>query len=192
MIAAPEFTSNLKAVFCRNTTALTDAQVAWLTKRQGVPPLALAYDADGYGWPIGAAKIEQVGRRFEFRPEDGVGAFVVIARDEAGDAADLVAWEPKGDWTAPWLGDVPLLGMQDLLAQRDDGPLRVHHGVLKWLQDSRNGVVVLAPAHARRILDGLTLEADDIEHGVALRRSLTAPPPRVVVRAAVTSSEVAA
>ncbi|WP_237482653.1 hypothetical protein [Lichenibacterium dinghuense] len=175
--------TNLKASFLANTKGLTQVQIDWLTRRNGVPPLALAYDGDGYGWPIGAAKVERVGRRFQFRPEDGVGAFVVIARDDLGGPADLVAYEPKAGWTAPWLGAVPLLGLQDLLAQRDDGPLRVHRDMLTWLQDDRAGVVILAPGEARRILEGLTLQADDLAHGEDLRRLLTPPRPRIMVPA---------
>ncbi len=175
--------TNLKASFLANTTALKQVHLDWLTKRHSIPSLALAYDADGYGWPIAAAKVERVGRRFQFRAEDGVGAFVVIARDDMGDSADLVAFEPKAGWTAPWLGHVPMLGLHDLLAQRDDGPLRVHRGMLEWLQDDRAGVVILAPGEARRILEGQTLQADDLDHGEELRRLLTPPRPRIVVPA---------
>ncbi len=175
--------TNLKASFLANTTALKQAHLDWLTRRHGVPSLALAYDGDGYGWPIGAAKVERVGRRFQFRAEDGVGAFVAIARDDMGDPADLIAYEPKAGWTAPWLGAVPLLGLHDLLAQRDDGPLRVHRGMLEWLKDNRTGVVVLAPGEARRVLEGMTLQADDLDHGEELRRLLTPPRPRIVVSA---------
>lgn len=173
--------TNLKAAFCANTTALTSAQIQWLSVRHGVPSLALAYDGDGFGWPIGAAKVEKVGRQFQFRPEDGVGAFVAIARDDLGAAADLIAYEPKAGWTAPWLGTVAMLGLQDVLSQRDDGPLRVHRGMLDWLQNDRVGVVILVPSEARRVLEGLTLQAADLDHGGELRRLLTPPRPRIVV-----------
>ncbi len=175
--------TNIKASFLANTTTLKQTHLDWLTKRHSVPPLALAYDGDGFGWPIGVSKVEKVGRRFQFRPEDGAGAFVVIARDDAGDVADLVAWEPKAGWTVPWLGEVPMLGMQDVLAQRDDDPLHVHRGMLEWLQDDRTGVVILVPGEARRILEGTTLRADDVGHGEDLRRLLSPPRPRIVVSA---------
>ena len=180
MTASPD---NLAEAFFANTGPLRQAHIDWLVIRHGVPGMALACDGDGDGWLLATAKVERVGQRFHFRPEDGTGAFAIVARDDVGWGVDIVAWEPRAGWVAPWLGEVPALGLQDLLAQRNGGPLRVHRGVLEWLRDGRNGLVILAPADCRRLLGNLTVQADDVEHGTDLRRILTAPTPRIVVSA---------
>ncbi len=169
--------------FFARTRRLSRVQLDWLMTRHGVPPLALAGDGDGNGWMIATARVERVGRRFAFRPEDGSEALIVVARDELGADLDLVAWSPRGGWTAPWIGDAGLLGLQDLLSQRFVDPLRVCADFLSWLKGGRNGVLILDPREARRHLAGLTLMADDLEHGAKLKRLLEGPAPRIVVPA---------
>ncbi len=170
--------------FFANVRPLDQRQIDWLTQRHGVPVMALAGDGDGTGWCLATARVERVGRRFDFRPEDGVGAFVTVARDEDGWGVDLVAWDPKGEWITPWVGgEVAVLGQHELLAPRLGEPLAVHRDALSWLRAGRSGVVILPPASARRLLENLPLQADDVQHGEELRRLLTPPRPRIMVPA---------
>ena len=172
------------AAFFANVRPLDQRQIDWLVRRHGVPVMALAEDGDGIGWGLATAKVEKVGRRFDFRPEDGVGAFVTVARDEDGWGVDLVAWDPKAEWILPWIGgEVAMLGQHELLMPRMDEPLAVHRDALSWLCAGRSGVVILAPAPARRLLENMPLQADDIAHGEELRRLLTPPRPRIMVKA---------
>ncbi len=172
---------DIAAAFFIRTRGLDQRQIDWLIRRHGVPVLALAEDGDSDGWAIGSAKVEKVGRRFEFRPEDGDEALIVVARDELGHDLDLVAWSPRGGWTAPWIGNAGLLGLQDLLSVRFVDPLAVRRDFLSWLRADRTGIVILDQRVARRELAGLMLQAEDLEHGLALRRLLEGPPPRIVV-----------
>ena len=166
--------------FFARTGSPTQAQIDWL-KRHGAAGMTLIRDGDGDGFPLGVARVERVGRHFGFRDEDGAGAFVFVARDEDGEPADLVAWEPRTNWVAPLNGWVALLGQHEVLAPRMGGPLAVHRDALGWLRGDRAGVVILNKARARLLLEGQTLEAEDVEHGHELRRILAAPEPRIVV-----------
>jgi hypothetical protein len=113
--------------------------------------------------------------------DDGaVMAFVVVARDQLGDASDLIAFGARGG-VAPWLGREPLLGAQRVLAPRLGEPLRVFPNVLKWLAGGRDGVVVLNWRRAAERLAGLTLAVVDVEFGQVLRDRLTRPAPSIVV-----------
>ena len=148
-----------------------------------LPIAALCNDPDGQGFAIGVARIEKAGRCFEFL-EDGVRAVIILARDEDGEPIDLVAWLPNEGWFAPWLGTVPLLGMQELAAPRLNTPLPVYLEPGGWLRGGREGVTILDRKRAWLPLEGVTIAAASVEHGVELRRILDRPKPRIVVSSA--------
>lgn len=148
----------------------------------GVSIQALANDTDGQGLAIGVARVEKCGRRFEF-VEDGANAVVVVARDEEGTAADLVAWMPNEGWFGPWLDTLPLLGMHNLFAPRLGDPLPAFLDPADWFRADRDGVVILNRQHAWRLLEGVTVAASTVEDGVKLRKVLETPKPKIVVRA---------
>ena len=174
--------ADLAVAFFASTVNPKQTQLAMLVDRLGVPATALANDNDGEGFAIGVAKIEKTGRRFEF-VEDGSNAVVIVARDEAGEPADLVAWLPNEGWFGAWFDALPLLGMHDLFAPRLGEPLPVFLDILDWFRAGRAGVVILDRKHAWRALEGVTVAAANIDDGIALRSILETPKPKIVVRA---------
>jgi hypothetical protein len=117
--------------------------------------------------------------------EDGfVPAFVILARDEFGDACDLVAWAPGEARVAAWLGRASMLGLESLWAPgiMYDGALVVHETPREWLRSERQGVVVVEPQRAAPLLrEAKHLCASTAEHGFSLRSLLASRPPRIVV-----------
>ena len=156
--------------FFTHTRNLRMAEINWLLG-QGVTPLALAKDPGEIGFVIGAAKVVFNANHFDFAKHDAdldVSALVMVARDEAGDVADLVAWRPKDQIVAPYACSVSMLGQHNIERPRLGEPLLVHSDPLHWLRADRQGVVVLNPQRAWSLLfDAGELQAANVEHGLS-------------------------
>jgi hypothetical protein len=116
--------------------------------------------------------------------ETAVDAVIFLARDELGDPADLVAWEPRRNRMAAWWGDAPLLGMDELYAPRLDPEraLLVHETALAWLLGERNGVVICDPSKAASVLRAAApLKASSDNFGRRLHTLLKLAPPHIYV-----------
>jgi hypothetical protein len=161
---------------------LDQAGIEWF-RRRGVPITAL-------GLPLAvmthAVWFDRC--RFEFeacRPSgEPQRAIVFPALNEFGDLADLVAWHPKSNALATWLGRVVVLGEEQIFGPRLGEPLVVHPSPLEWLKASREGVVVVDPMRARPILQfaGPLMVADAAERR-RLQEMLTIRPPTIRVAA---------
>lgn len=163
--------------------SLTPKAVRWLL-RQGIPPTAiLAGDV-----PMLCAEVTFAGKRFEFarhRPSDDVvTAFVLPVFDQWGDNTDLAAWHPT-EGVALWLGNVAMLGEEQVQQPRLGEPLEVHATVLAWLRSNRQGVVVLHQSRALPMLRAAApLLVDDTHFAAKLHDALTIKAPQILVRAA--------
>ncbi len=126
-------------------------------KSMGVPVLALVSDLDGMGHSIRQDRIETRDGRFEFgryvNHEMVRDAMVALAFDRDGHATDIVAWRTGPEpVVASWLGQIGLLGEENLDGARLGEPLVVHPDPLAWLRCGRDGVVVVDPARAGPLL----------------------------------------
>ena len=164
--------------FFSNTRGLRQPEIDWLLA-QGVPALALAKDHGEIGFVIAASKVVFGDSHFDFADDDaehGVAALIMVARDENGDVADLVAWRPRDQLIAPYLGAVSMLGQHNVGMPRLGEPLLVHPEPLNWLRAARDGVVVLNPQHAWAILaDAGDLPGGERRAWPRLTRSPAAP-----------------
>ena len=177
--------SDVISCFFSSTKTPRQPKLDWLTKRHHVPNLALGGDHGMSGYVIGSANVEFDRHLFDF-VEDGDGAaaaIVIVARDLTGMPIDLVAWAPKTDMVATLYGRAVLLGEQNVFGPKLNGPLAIHRSVLGWLRAGRRGAVVLDRRRAWRVLDGIPVIAEDVEHGLGLRKVLTAPSPSIMVTA---------
>ena len=174
MISAAE----ICAVFFANTYVPRQVTINYLRSR-GVPANALAHDGDGGGYAVGTARVSFVGRYFDF-DDAGIYALVVIARDEFGDAADLVAFDKRN--IATRLGRCCLLGETEVAEHLRLDPMAVHRTPLEWLCAGRRGVVILHPGRARWLLQDLGLLAHDVDHGVELQHVLSGPVADIRIR----------
>jgi hypothetical protein len=115
--------------------------------------------------------------------EDGVPAFVFLARDEFGDACDLVAWAPGEARVAVWLGRASMLGLDQLWQPRlmQEGALPVCETPLEWLRAERRAVVILDPTRARWSLYRTNLIVSDVAFGCRVREALRWPAPQIFV-----------
>jgi len=129
-------------------------------KASGIPTMALVEGKLGLGRCLKKARVvlDSSGRRFEFERfsrfhTDADAAFIVLALDRDGEPADLVAWraEPSG-FLALWLGQVGLLGEENLDGARFGEPLTVHPDPMSWLRCGREGVVVVDAIRAGPLL----------------------------------------
>ncbi len=126
-------------------------------KSIGVPVLALVSDLDGMGHCIRQDRVEARDGRFEFgryvNHEMVRDALVALAFDRDGHATDLVAWRTGPEpFVTSWLGQVGLLGEENLDGARFGEPLTVHANVMAWLRSNREGVVVIDPVRAGPLL----------------------------------------
>jgi hypothetical protein len=133
----------------------TQAQLDGL-RRQGVVPRAMIFDS--YDSPVELRRgyVEWLPNgRFAFEDESVSGVvhdcLVVVANDECGGPADLVAFDLRGRF-ASWLG-VPVLGLESAHAPRLSDALPVHRTPIQWLANYRKGVVVLDHKKARHFLE---------------------------------------
>ena len=123
--------------------------------------------------------------------DDGAApAFVFVARDEFGDACDLVAWAPGEARVAAWLGRASMLGLECLRAPRIvyDGALPVCETPLEWLRAERRAVVILDATRARWSFFRTSLIVSDVAFGCRVREALRWPAPQIFVEAQMRSA----
>jgi hypothetical protein len=128
------------------------------------------------------------GQFFDFVNEAHGGqsfeAILLLARDDLDDPCDIVAWEPKTGRLALWLGRVSMLGQGNLYGWRLGKPLVVHETPLEWLQAGRDGVFVIDPQGASRMLRMVEpLGVKSSQFGHRLQAALTIRAPRIMVAA---------
>jgi hypothetical protein len=127
---------------------------------------------------------------FDFADEaDGtpVDAVSFLARDEEGEPADIVAWEPRSKRLAAWYGAVSLLGMENVFGPRLDlhNALEVFRDPVHWLGAERQGVVVVHPQQAAPILRRAEpLKVNNSAFGLRLANLINQQPPRILAPAA--------
>jgi hypothetical protein len=153
--------------------------------RLGVPAPAII-------WPDLPARAHVVFRagkpQFDFaadlptdREDEAVSAIILLALDEEGYAADLVAWTTTPYRIASWFGAAPILGAENLLAPRLQTGLKVFPDPLAWLKGERDGVVIVDPEDAKWSLVGELLIVSDGGFGRELREKLSLPQPRIAI-----------
>lgn len=157
---------------------LSSRTAAWFHARE-VPFVNLGMTAHGDLSMVRADSVVfRKPRRFEFaryakRADDAVQAFTFIARDQFGEPADIVAWEPRENRLATWRGLVSLLGEEQAFVARLDDEVTLHANPLDWLRAGRRGLVVVDPARARSILlDAGPIVVPSLEQGQNLRKLL--------------------
>jgi hypothetical protein len=133
----------------------TQAQLDEL-RRQGVVPRAMIYNWADEPVALRRGYVEFLpGNRFAFEDESVSGvvhdALIVVARDQTGDADDLVAFDLNGRFGS-WLG-VPVLGLENAHAPRLSDALQVHRTPIDWLANYRRGAVILDHNRARHFLE---------------------------------------
>ena len=155
--------------------------------KSGVPARALVYP----DLPARARVVFFPGRPlFDFAEDVGeevaVPAFVFLARDEFGDACDLVAWAPGEARVAAWLGRASMLGLESLWAPRIayDGALPVCETPLEWLRAERRAVVILDSMRARWSLFRTNLIVSDVAFGCRVPRGASLARPANLRRGA--------
>ena len=145
--------SDAMMMYARHCKDLTPKEVATLAGK-GVHP-------DIVGWMEGhfavkAAPVRWEGEQwFDFAPDDGQRAAIIVCLDEHRQPADLAAWSPADDRVGLRWGNVAMIGQEQVHAPRLDGDkLWVHPSPLDWLAHRRAGVVILSHEAARPILVG--------------------------------------
>lgn len=151
----------------------------------GVSIDALSADPDDYGFAVATDLVAFDGCQFAFerhlrQPGECERAFIVPARDQFGEIADLVAW--RGERLATWCGSVGALGLQNIYAPRlSSNALSIAANALDWLRNERRGVVIVYPMRAKwELASAGPLCAANVSHGLALREALTFSPEIVV------------
>ena len=183
------FTFDVTSAYKR-CSPLMKSDLDWLIDQQKIPKSALEFDYPKI--PVSPIKQASVSfsnaQRFDFNweREDGYSAsraLIIPCRDEAGDLADLAAWDPLTQQIALWVGRVAMLGQQNVLAPRLSMALKVQLSPMDWLRDEREGIYIIDNSHAAPLLnDAGRLAAETTEQGLALERNLTMRP-KIVVRA---------
>ncbi len=156
-------------------------------KSMGVPVLALVSGLDGMGHCIRQDRVEARDGRFEFaryvNHEMVRDALVALAFDRDGHTTDIVAWRTGPEpFVASWLGQVGLLGEENLEGARFGEPLRVHETPIDWLRDGREGGVVVDPSRAGPMLrDAGPIVVNSWTHKARLADMMTMKLPRIIV-----------
>ena len=166
----------------RECPHLSQGQIDRLTDA-GVAVEALSADPGDYGFAIATDHVSFDGARgfcFERharQPDESFErAYIIVARDEFGEPADLIAW--RGNRVASWSARVSMLGANNLFAPRIlSDALLVEPDVLSWLRSGRRGVVIIDAEKARwQLASAGPLQAASVDHGRALRRALSFRP----------------
>ena len=161
---------------------LSQSQIDRLTGA-GVSIDALSADPDDYGFALATDRVAfDAAHGFCFerharQPDESFAlAYIIIARDEFGEPADLIAW--RGDRVASRYARVSMLGANNLFAPRLlSDALLVEPDVLSWLRSGRRGVVIIDAEKARwQLASAGPLQAASVDHGRALRRALSFRP----------------
>ena len=125
-----------------------ELQTQWLTA-QGVSLNSLLCP-----WPIGATTLRFDGDRFE-PDRKGINALTLVCFDR-GEPIDVIAWSPRTNDLASYLGRAIFLGDEDDAFNPatwfDGEDLRIHASPIEWLQHERQGVVILDERRAGAIL----------------------------------------
>lgn len=159
-------------------------------RSMGVPVMAIVSGLNGMGHCIREDRVETRDGRFEFGRyvdhEMVRGALVALAFDRDGHAADIVAWRTGPEpFVASWLGQVGLLGEEQIHGSRMGEPLTVHPDVMSWLRCGRDGVVVVDPVRAGPLLrDAGTMQVNSYAERRRLNDMMRMELPRVIVRTA--------
>jgi hypothetical protein len=158
---------------------LAQSQIDGL-RRQGVPAQAIIFDWADEPVAIKRAFVEWIhGNRFVFEDESTSGvvvdALIVVAHDQTGDPADLVAFDLNGHF-ASWLG-VPVLALESVTLPRMSDALPVHRTPIDWLGSYRRGVVILDHKKARHFLESAgPVAVGSTDEGRALSDAMTYRP----------------
>ena len=136
------------------------------------------------GWIVGVGPTS-----FEFDQhlagEPGTRALLFLVTERDGTALDIAAWDLETGQLSTWLDRAFALGQDQLYLPRlsEHEALVVWRSPLDWLRQGRRGIVLLRPHAAAYALDDAgPLMAEDVEHGLELRKLLTRPGPRILVR----------
>jgi hypothetical protein len=157
----------------------TQAQLDGL-QRQGVVPRAMIYNWADEPVALRRGYVEWIhGNRFVFESESTSGvvvdALIVVANDECGDPADLVAFDFQGRF-ASWFG-MPILGLETATAPRMSEGLSVFRHPIQWLASFRKGVVILDHKKARHFLENAgPFVVASTEHGKTLSEAMAYRP----------------
>lgn len=154
---------------------------AWLVEG-GVPGHRTAWRVPGPG------RVDMILRdavvfgrrgRFEFSrflrhdELERIVAYTLLVRDAGGAPVDVVAWHPRSNRVATWLGRAALLGDDALYPAPADDPLVIHPDPLAWLAGDRRGAVIVDERLARPILlEAGSIQAADLAHGQRLKAML--------------------
>ena len=152
----------------------------------GVSVSALANDPGCYGMAVCASKIVFHGTRFDFADDDsdaaGAGAFIVANLDEDYRLVDLVAFRPRDNQAASWLGRLPVLGACNINAPRLGKPLQVHATVLDWLRAGRSGVYIIERQGAAPLLRNVEpIAVSSWSQAQELHAAMITPAPRILI-----------
>lgn len=154
--------------------------------RAGIPPAALEVPS-----PVLTAHVIFCGAAsFEFDQhhasgEPGTPVLLFLMTDPCGTAVDIAAFDYRTGQLAIWLGRAWALGQERVYAPRlsEHQALAVWRSPLDWLRHGRHGVVLIrSHAAACHLDDAGPLMAEDVQHGLELRRVLARPGPRILVR----------
>jgi hypothetical protein len=140
-------------------------------------------------WPVMADRvIFQPNHIFNFarHSEEGTAenAFIIGALGLGG-LTDLVAWDPRTDRHALWLGSCFALGEAQIFRPNFGvGPLPIWRSPLGWLRAGRTGIVILQPhAVPSYLCDLAAVAAEDANHRRDLERMFVLRKPRIFVSA---------
>lgn len=127
------------------------------------------------------------GGQFEFarnlRDASGSALGLVIpAYDDMGNLDDLVALNLGSGSLGRWRGRAAMLGAENVYGPRLGEPLAMHETALEWLKADRDGVFVLDPQRASRLLRMVEpLGVKRAAFGRRMREAMTIRPPRILV-----------
>lgn len=190
-VGALDYSDRLEVDFLGLDTPSAETQEA--LRQAGVPNSVLGSIAG----PREALVVFYDAHRFDLTEDGEEGAetaLILAVRDVRERVVDLAAFK----LTAPamistWEGHAAFLGqgLIDNPAATRYGPLRAFPDALAWLRAAGDGVVVIDPGRAWRLLldHGTPLEATDHAHARRLRNQLA--PPRNAVRVLVRRREAA-
>lgn len=167
--------------FWRRSGHPSQAQLDLLTKTMGIPVTALAGSGEG-DFPIAMFRVDRHRNTFTFTDDETTKPCVgFVSWDQWGDAHDLIAWSPRDGWSGSWLGRAAALNEFEVQVPCMGDPVRVFLNIADWLRAGRSGLAIVDKDKSARLLEGLTVQAFDLEEGVKLRKILERPRARIVV-----------
>jgi len=119
----------------------SDADTRWLLE-QGIPETWLYTP-----WPISSSTVS-IDRRCFYEDPEGDRAFIFPCSD-CGSIVDWIAWCPKNNRLASWLGIGFCIGDVDGIfnpaTYLAGDALRIHADPIEWLKSARAGIVIVRP-----------------------------------------------